>query len=149
MIQRIQTVFLLASFCFLAPLFFVPSVELEAGGTFYYFDLTGLFLTGSEGVRTIDRQYPLMLFGVLICLLNIVTVFLYRRRTLQMRLCRYNIILIIGLVGVCLYIVRMSPHDAVYFHLPVVFPAIAVILHWLAFRGIRKDELKCTLSRLR
>jgi hypothetical protein len=150
MIQRIQSVFLLVSLCFLAPLFFVPIVEMEWGGVFYHFDLTGFSQTGSENVKTIDRQWSLMLFGLLICLLNVVIIFMYRQRTLQMRLCIYNIILIIGLAGVCLYIILTSPKDAVYFNLPVVFPAIAVILHYLAFRGIRRDELMVqALSRLR
>jgi uncharacterized membrane protein HdeD (DUF308 family) len=128
-------------------LFFVPAVELASGEILYHFNLKGF---ASENGEAIDRQWSLTLFGILVCLLNGLIIFMYRSRVLQMRLCIYNMILIIGMAGVCLYIVRMSPKDAVYYHLPVVFPAIAVILHYLAFRSIRKDELMVqALSRLR
>jgi hypothetical protein len=35
-------------------------------------------------------------------------------------------------------------------HLPVVFPVVSVIFHYLAYRSIRRDELTVrALSRLR
>jgi hypothetical protein len=40
--------------------------------------------------------------------------------------------------------------ETVSYRLPIVFPVISAILHYLAFRGIRKDELMVqALSRLR
>jgi hypothetical protein len=148
MIQRIQSIFLFASLCFLAPMFFVTVADLaHLSGEVYAFNLTGFFQT----TQTVNRQYSLMLFGVLICVVNLVAIFLYRNRSLQMRLCVYNIIFIAGLLGVMLFILLgVKQIETVSYHLPVVFPVISIILHYLAYRGIRKDELMVrALSRLR
>jgi hypothetical protein len=150
MIQRIQSIFLFASLCFLASMFFFPLAGIDSGGTLYTFDLTGFFSAALGETQAVDRQYSLMIYGILVCALNAVTIFMYRQRVLQMRLCVYNIILIIGLLGVVLYIIWMSPKESVQFNLPVVFPLVAGILHYLAFRGIRKDDVMVqALSRLR
>jgi hypothetical protein len=151
MIQRIQSVFLFVSLCFLAPMFFMPSASLISnGGEIYTFNLTGFSQTGQEETVHVSRQISLMLFGILICVLNFITIFMYRRRVLQLRLCIYNIILIIGLLGVMLYVIHVTPKDTVHFSLPIVFPVVSGILHYLAFRGIRRDELMVqALNRLR
>ncbi len=152
MIQRIQSIFLFASLCFLIPMFFFPVAELVSeGGEIYSFNLTGFYHKGIDGVQQVSAQYSLLTFGILICLLNLVTLFMYKRRVLQLRLCVYNILLLVGLVGVMLYVVYNVKNIAtISYRLPFIFPVISIILHYLAFRGIRKDELMVqALSRLR
>ena len=152
MIQRIQSVFLFASFCFLVPMFFSPVFKLIYGsGEILDFNLTGFYLTEMGITRCISQQYSILAFGVLICALNLVTIFMHKRRVLQLRLCIYNIILLVGFAGILLYTVYGVPDvNSVLFRLPSVFPVVAIILHYLAFRGIRRDELMVqALSRLR
>ncbi len=138
MIQRIQSLFLFAALCFLVPMFFMPLAELH-------------FSTGSILTFDLSSDISIMVFGILICALNFVAIFMYKRRVLQMRLCIYNIILLIGMTGVVLYVLYgIKDVESVQYRLPFVFPIIAVILHYLAFRGIRKDELMVqAMSRLR
>ena len=152
MIQRIQSVFLFAALCFLVPMFFVPIAELVyETGELLSFNLKGFYYTELGETAGISSQYSIMAFGLLICALNLITIFMYKRRLLQLRLCVYNIILLVGLSGVVLFVLYSVPNvSSVSFRLPAVFPIIAVILHYLAFRGIRKDELMVqALSRLR
>ncbi len=152
MIQRIQSIFLFASLCFLLSLFFVPVVTLlSANGDIFVFNLTGFYETGSDGAQYVSRQNSLLIFGILICALNLITIFMYKRRLLQIRLCIYNILLLIGLVGVSIFVLRGVQQIGLFsYHLPVVFPVVSIILHYLAYRGIRKDELMVqALSRLR
>ena len=152
MIQRIQSIFLFAALCFLVPMFFVPVAELlYETGEILSFNLTGFYYTELGTTTDISSQYSIMAFGILVCALNLITIFMYKRRVLQLRLCIYNIILLIGLSGVVLFVLYSVPNvSSISFRLPVVFPPIAIILHYLAFRGIRKDELMVqALSRLR
>lgn len=201
MIQRIQSVFLLVSLCFMLPMFFVPVAKLhiktdvfsddsfvilEEAVTFpdilfdsieelhletddfsgdsiavfnevdtfsdktYIFNLAGFYTTDVEET-TYQNQYSIMLFGILICAINLIIILLYKRRLLQLRFCIYNILFLVGLFGIIFFIVYNIPNvQSVSFHLPIVFPVISVILHYLAFRNIRKDEMMVqSLNRLR
>ena len=152
MIQRIQSVFLFISLCFMLPMFFVPVAEfVYETGEILTFDFTGFSFKEAEVTTRINTQWSILLFGILICALNFIIIFLYKSRVLQIRLCIYNILLIAGLIGIIFFIVyNVQNVQAVWFRLPIVFPVISIILHYLAFRGIRKDELMVlSLSRLR
>jgi len=152
MIQRIQSIFLFLSLCFLVPLFFAPIAELVyETGEIFAFNLKGFYLTEAEATISISNQNSIMAFGILICIINLVIIFLYRHRVLQLRLCIYNMLLLTGLTGVVLLVLYSVPNvRSVSFSMPAVFPVISIILHYLAFRGIRKDELMVqALSHLR
>jgi hypothetical protein len=152
MIQRIQSVFLFAALCFTASMFYAPVAVLEH-------DICGKLtftLAGFQSAAATDRcgdspQYSIMAFGILICALTLITIFLYKRRTLQLRLCIYNMLLLAGLLGVIFFVAcNITNAQKPDFRLPIVFPVIAIILHYLAFRGIRKDDLMVkALDRLR
>ena len=148
MIQRIQSLFLLVSLCFITPMLFVPVAELvyETGES-VTFNLSGFY----QNDVLINQQYSMMLFGILVCALNLIIILMYKSRVFQMRLCIYNILLLIGLTGIMLFVAYNVQHiESVSFRLPAVFPVVSAILHYLAFRGIRKDELMVqALSRLR
>ena len=152
MIQRIQSIFLFAALCFLIPMFFVPVAELVyETGEILSFNLTGFYYTELGTAAGISSQYSIMAFGILICALNLITIFMYKSRLLQLRLCIYNMILLVGLSGVMLFVLyNVTNVSSVSFRLPIVFSLVAIILHYLAYRGIRKDELMVqALSRLR
>jgi len=152
MIQRIQSIFLFASLCFLAPMFFAPIAELvHETGEILAFNLLGFYQIEAGTTLFISKQYSIMVFGILICGLNLIIIFMYKSRVLQLRLCIYNILLLAGWMGVMIFVVYSVQNiDSISFRLPAVFPVISIILHYLAFRGIRKDELMVqALSRLR
>ena len=152
MIQRIQSIFLFVSLCFVIPIFFAPVAELVYNtGEILSFNLSGFYMTEAGTATCINVPYSLMIFGILICALNLIIIFLYRHRVLQLRLCVYNILLLIGLMAVVLFtLYSLQNVRSVSFSLPAVFPVVSIILHYLAFRGIRKDEMMVqALSRLR
>ena len=152
MIQRIQSIFLFASLCFMVAMFAVPIAELVfESGEILDFKLSGFYQTEAGATTLISTQYSLIAFGVLICALNFIAIFMYKHRVLQLRLCMYNILLLAGLTGVGLFVLYSVQNvHSVSFRLASVFPVISVILHYLAFLGIRKDELMVqALSRLR
>ena len=151
MIQRIQSLFLLASLCFLVPLFFVPIADLLYDtGEMFTFNFSGFCLV-EAGQTSCKNEFSIMASAILICALNLVTIFMYKNRLLQIRLCIYNILLLFGLTGVSFFVLYNIPNaEPAAFRLPVVFPVVSVILHYLAFRAIRRDHFMVeALSRLR
>jgi len=86
-------------------------------------------------------------------LVSLATIFLYKRRILQMRLCSFNIILnvlTLLLVVLDIYLAHNKGESDIQLFWPVVIMPINVILLYLAIRAIGKDEaLVRSLDRLR
>lgn len=98
--------------------------------------------------------------GILIVMAAVVSffsIFLYRNRPLQIRLCFFNIVVMLGIqvfVVYYLYHATVSVNETAegtsrYF-MTGILPFIGIILTWLANRGIVKDEaLVRSLDRIR
>ncbi|HEC43163.1 hypothetical protein LCGC14_2605940 [marine sediment metagenome] len=143
MIQRIQTLFLLGAAVFLVLMLFMPIAEIltEDGITY-----TAL----SKGLQKADRDvvvetWPVFILVLVSAALLFLNVFLYKNRKLQIRFCVYGIILGFGMIGLMYYfwvvIFRQLDVNSYWLRMPVIFPVVAIILTYLAFRGIRKDEI--------
>ena len=131
MIQRIQTLFLLAALGLLAGMFFSPLVT--------YIDETIFY-----------RSSWILLFFLILCsAVAFITIFLYRHRMAQIRLCLFNSLVLLGLQGIIIYYMITAAPGGV-FSLTVAFPLIAVILLALALRYTGRDEAMIkSLNRLR
>jgi hypothetical protein len=152
MIQRIQTLFLLGAAISLALMAFLPLAEIRGGDGHYYQALSlGLKMTGGE---VVFPTLPVLILVVFCALLSLINIFLFKRRKLQIRLCVYGIILCFGLIGLLYYfwvvMFRQFEIEDYWFKLPLVMPVAAIIFTYLAFRGIRKDEILIrSLDKLR
>ncbi|MDR1679181.1 MAG: DUF4293 domain-containing protein [Prevotellaceae bacterium] len=146
MIQRIQTLYFFAVAALFAALLFEPAVVF--------------FEDGKPPLPASNMMYYLQPFfsvwEMVIAALAFIAVFLYKKRTVQMKLALLNIVFMIGfyvLVGVVILLINNSGNklDWTYqLNFGIVFPAVGIILSWLAFRAIRKDEnLVRSLDRLR
>ncbi len=142
MIQRIQTIYLLLAAVILGLVLLLPiasMVDAQANSFSYLF--YGV-VDSSNTLVIID--YPLAIILCLIPFLNLITIFLYKSRILQMRICIFNILLMFGslaLIWFYSYEAENVLFVDTYFSYPVVFPLVAAILTFMAFRGIRKDEI--------
>ena len=105
MIQRVQSLYLLGAAGLLFSMFFKD---------FFY---------GAESL-TYMQYVPFKVFTIVTFILSFISIFLYRNRIRQMRVCVYNMILLLCYQGWILYM---------FF--------IAFIFTVMAFRGIKKDEL--------
>lgn len=145
MIQRIQTVYLLIAEILIGALFFVPFAEIAGKeGLIYRFDIKGIYLEGAQKAEMIYGSMPLIILWVMSMILIVATIFLYKNRILQMRLSMINIFILLGLWGLIYYYVWSSAKLLMGIYslkIFLVFPVIAAILIYLAFRAIRKDEL--------
>ena len=143
MIQRTQTLFLLGAVTFLVLMLFLPLAEILT-------DDAGACTVMSIGLQTEtgDIVFPTLPVYILILVtaaLLFLSVFFYKRRKLQIRFCVYGIILGFGLIGLMYYywvvMFRQLDVDSYWIRIPVIFPVVSIILTFLAFRGIRRDEI--------
>jgi len=145
MIQRIQSLYLLLATTAIGLVFFFPLAKLLVDKEFWFiFNYRGLYeLKAGEELLSVSA-IPLATLFTITFLITIVTIFLYKKRGLQMRLCIINILLLIGSVGMIYYYVGFALSDIeadVSYQVFALMPLIAAILTYMAYRGIRKDEL--------
>jgi len=154
MIQRIQTVYLLLVALLTASMFFTPFVTFisETEVSQYILTIKGLALTGEKS-SVLFRVWPIVAILIVSLIITLVTIFLYKRRLLQIRLSIVSIFLMAGIIGLTYYYsnsISLQMKVESTYGFSFVFPLIAIILDYLAIRSITKDEkLIRSLDRLR
>ena len=140
MIQRIQTLYLLAVVALGIALIWQPVVQFvspEEAETLQIWELSAL------GGVPLQGLWGLLLTTLLIPALAFVDIFLYRKRLLQARLNIFTIMLCLGYYGVlAIYIWQAKLALDVDWHiLPYAsFPLVCLVLTLMATRRILKDE---------
>lgn len=152
MIQRIQSVYLLVATILMGSIFFYPYAELLANdGQIFVFNFNGLFVEGEEQLYFLTIP-PVILLSITV-LISFVSIFLYKKRVIQMRVNFINLMLMIGYLGLNYYYIRSfsSQLDGVVnYKITVIFPFVAAVLTYLAIRAIGKDEaLIRSMDRIR
>lgn len=153
MIQRIQTVYLILALALMSALFYFPIAKIIGMDDHIYL----LYFDGLKPAKNTSIYYmqtfPLAILLFVICMIDLVTIFLYRKRKIQMRLCIINMVLMIGSPGLMVFYlmyVNEKLQGVISYEYPLIFPVVAAILTYLAFRGVRKDELLVrSLERIR
>ncbi len=142
MIQRIQSIFLLLAFVAIASLRFGHAVTISGSG-----GEAGLFLDSvryiSDGSEILST-WPLAFLVAVILAMNLLVIFMYKRRPLQMRLCIYSLILMAGLLVLGYYYTIQAQNElggSSQLEFYSIMPIIGMILNFLAWRAIRKDDL--------
>jgi len=151
MIQRIQTLFLLA-IALLSGLMLTGEIIEMVNGTGTLFNISFLGL-GENGDGVIQRLWPLTVIMALVPLLALAAIFLYKKRPLQMRVTMFVLLLSLGtLILGAFYIIMFDRKIdvTVIWKFRAVIPLVSAILAWLAHRSIMKDDLKVrSYDRLR
>ena len=161
MIQRIQTIHLLLAFVFCIACLCMPIAHFLSGetgmmselwGSYENVDMYNLWLV-SEGKHVFYFCPVLMGLLVITTALVFIDIWLFKHRALQMRVATFCMILLVfwyiayGII--CFYL--LQPTVNLYRpHWAAALPFAALILIYLAFRGILKDEMLVrSLDRLR
>ncbi|MBQ2424486.1 MAG: DUF4293 domain-containing protein [Alistipes sp.] len=157
MIQRIQTLYLMAVTLLMVVTLIFPLVFIGVDG--HQVTLSAFTISDGEGILS----YATSWLGAVLCLttaLPFVTIFLYKNRQLQIRLCGVQCALLLGavvLVGAFTYSVCnniFADFDITWSNLayrfPIIMPLISLVLTLLAMRAILRDELLVrSLDRIR
>lgn len=140
MIQRIQSVYLLIV-AILSVIVISSSLGSFIGADNSITEFTNLSLVAQDGTEDY-RPWALFAIQMISAIISLVTIFLYKKRMLQIRLTLFNIILTIGYYVAFVTFIFMLKGDATFVPSWIVcLPFIAIVLDWLAIRAIGKDEM--------
>ncbi len=142
MIQRIQSVYLLLVTALLVTTMCLPLGKFVAADnlTIHTFNALGLTLASGEHLSTWG------LFGILLlsAIVAFGTIFLFRNRMLQVRMTVFGSILLVGyyIAFAVFFFMLKSDLDATFqLGWSLCLPAVSLILNYLAFRAIYRDEV--------
>ena len=140
MLQRIQTIYLLAVIICMILTFVFPVIMLSPEGQMPV-----------DAFLRIDNYLVLSAVIAFIFVLTCIIVFLFKKRKLQVQLCWFSNILIVAFY-VLFFLSGFECQGSILEHvkLGMVFPLVGLILNLLAIRFIKKDEkLIRSLDRIR
>ncbi len=166
MIQRIQSIYLLLVAAVMAATTLFPLVEFSTGGEVYQLLSYGLRAEGAmvEAGDAVANSMSVSRLSVCVgvlcaasALLPFITIFLFKKRRVQIRLAFAEFVLLVGAILFLVYAIWSTREvfvssGAVTWRLTMVgvFPLIALILNWMALRRIIRDEaLVRSLDRIR
>lgn len=143
MIQRRQSLYLLIVFVLTVLLFTGPLafITLDEGGI--YFKHHGAF--DMQGEKLSVSSWPVTVMIAISALLSFLTIFSYMNRPRQIRLTIFLMIFNLGMIGLAYYYISYIMHNfdglQFVFQWRLVLPVIMLVLQFLAFKGIQRDEL--------
>ena len=139
MIQRIQSVYLLAVTILMIICMCTPVGSIIAG-TQEISEFGNLFITLPDGTKDF-APWALFIILLVAAILSFGTIFLFKKRMLQIRLTIFSSVVLIGYyMALVAYIFMLADEASFNPSWTICLPFVALILNWLAIRGIGADE---------
>ena len=145
MLQRVQTIWLFSATAAIFSLFLFPYLQIyNLNGSFRALKVTGIEESiGGQIVQT-EPFLALTIATVILGLIPFITIFLFKNRSLQIKLCYLSITSILGfsfwLVQTAKQALGAITLQSENYGLGVILPSLSVFFMILALRGIKKDE---------
>lgn len=156
MLQRIQTIYLFCAAVVTFILLFIPIGTLQGSEGFYEYTSFSVKVINTEMIVTSTMYNGLLL--ILSTLLSVVTIFLYKKRKLQVRIINFNMLVILGALFSMYYIYpkMIFPKNTILagtvldFNFVILISLVTAFGLYMAKRSILKDEaLVRSTERLR
>ena len=139
MIQRIQSVYLLAETILMIICMCSPVGSIIAG-TQEISEFGNLFITLPDGTKDF-APWALFVILLVVAILSFGTIFLFKKRMLQIRLTIFSSVVLIGYyMALVAYIFMLAEEASFSPSWTICLPFVCLILNWLAIRGIGADE---------
>ena len=138
MIQRKQSLFLLASAIIAIVMFFAPFMTLTTSGELYKLCL----LPGCNPTIINTGAYAPFTLNLLAFILSIATIFLYKNRVLQYKLANLVALLHVFVMGLffLLSYIKDGVTGTVSYSFGAFLPIVSIVCAFLAAHFIKKDE---------
>jgi hypothetical protein len=119
----------------------------------YLLNYKGIISSGDQEGAVALSTVALTILLFLTPIVSLVTIFLFKKRLIQIRLCAANIGLLIGTTGLIYYFGSVGAKElsaVASYQINMVFPLVGAILTFMALRAIGKDEaLIRSMDRIR
>lgn len=153
MIQRIQTLYLLVAEVLIAIIFFSKLVSFTTtDGHEMVLKYTGVYQINQGVLEKISSTWAMVVVLAIAAAVGFFVIFLYRRRIFQIRVCFFAMILnfvLFLLIGYHIYSIATVGNSSITLSLVDVFPIMTLVLYYMAYRGIAKDEAMVVASSFR
>ena len=157
MIQRIQSIYLVLVGILTIIVFFIPIINIEFQNNKFVFETIGIYKISNDNLILLINTIPLLIVCGLICVISFTTIFLYKNRKLQMKMCYSNFALNFIFIALIFYvypelIIKNTIGDGLTlnYSFGVFIPIISLILLFFAVNAIKKDEeIVKSIDRLR
>ncbi len=172
MIQRIQTLYLFVVVVLFATMVATPLLDFKINNVkldvenkeqakpdvkvtkdVKVYQMTYKGIVDKESGDMLISTSLVTLYEIVVAVIALITIFLYKNRGSQIKLTVFNMVLQVGfyvVIAIYMYTAYKYAETDFDFHLPIVFPLISLILSYLAFRAIVKDDLLVkSLGRVR
>ena len=141
MIQRIQSVYLLVVTILMVICMCNPAGSIIAS-TNEISEFGNLFITLPDGTKDYST-WALFVILLIVAGLSLSTIFLFKKRMLQIRLTIFSIVMMIGYyLALVAYIFLLAEDTTFSASWSICLPAIGIILNWLAIRAIGAEDRK-------
>ena len=166
MIQRIQSIYLLLTTALMAVFLFLPIAQFDTTDGIYSFKAQGISTVEAMTTPVQDSAaavtqtsvftptWGVFVLGTVIAVLSFITIFLYKNRPTQARICMIDAFFLVTFYIVIFLSGYTFREDLSASNISwtayIVMPFIALILDILAYKAINKDErLVRSLDRIR
>ena len=139
MIQRIQSVYLLVVtiltiICMCSPVGSIIASTNEIS------EFNNLYISLPDGTKNY-ATWALFAILLVVAILSFGTIFLFKKRMLQIRLTIFSSVMLIGYyMALIAYIFMLAEDTTFSASWSICLPLVGIILNWLAIRGIGADE---------
>ena len=144
MLQRIQSVYLFISAILSSVIIYMVPLWKDNGGK----EIFEMDLLYSDDLKLVSIAVTFIVSGIL----SFISIFMFKNRTRQIGLNRFNIVINFYLLGIIVYYLLMLPGESQISEkgIGVFIPIFVVVLLALANKSILKDEkLVKSVDRLR
>ena len=156
MIQRIQSIYLAGIALCCGLLYIFPFAEISIADGVCVLDAFSISTETKIEVELL-KPWLVTILAILCPLLALGIMVQFKNRLLQIKLCRLNMLLLLGLIISIFYMIdrtqellSMGAESEVNYGIGAFLPLVAVVLNILAIRAITKDEkLVRSADRLR
>ena len=139
MIQRIQSIYLLVV-TILMVICMCSSVGSIITSTNEISEFGNLFITLPDGTKDY-APWALFVILLVVAVLAFGTIFLFKKRMLQIRLTIFSTVVLIGYyLALVAYIFMLAEDTSFTPSWTICLPFVGIILNWVAIRGIGADE---------
>ena len=166
MIQRIQSIYLLLTTALMAVFLFLPIAQFDTTDGIYSFTAQGISTVEAMTTPVQDSAaaitqtsvftptWGVFVLGTVIAVLSFITIFLYKNRPTQARICMINAFFLVTFYIVIFLSGYTFREDLSASNISwtayIVMPFVALVLDILAYKAINKDErLVRSLDRIR
>lgn len=139
MLQRKQSLFLIAAMFLIVSNLFVPFISSQ-DLIFNSFRIDNL----STDANIVINTFPIAIYAIILVLVHLFAFFLFKNRPLQMRITMLSLLLSIAFYGIILFYHFMSQSQIKMefnqYGFGLITPILAAVFDFMAYNGIKKDE---------